>query len=126
MTAQQKRIILQNIETLSLDQIIGIVKSGNITLDEFIAAGLNQAFVAQIKSSLITEEERARIEQEKNEFINNIKNGKVNAELIKKHINDGGLTFDELSNMGLSNKLINWGSWFWKIYNALRYFKCSQ
>jgi hypothetical protein len=107
MTPQQKRIILQNIDTFSLEQIIDIIKSGKISLDEFIASGLNQNLVKQLKASLITQEERARIEKERNELIEKIKIGNVNAELIKKQINEGNLTFDDLKNMGIDNKLIN-------------------
>jgi hypothetical protein len=107
MTPQQKRIILQNIDTFSFQQIIDIIKSGKISLDEFIASGLNQNLVKQVKASLITQEERAKIDKERIELIQKITIGNVNAELIKKQINDENLTFDELRNMGIDNKLIN-------------------
>ena len=121
----QKRIILQNANTLEVSNIISIIEKGEISFDEFKQAGLAVDKYRQIESkiNLAEAQERAaaelarkeeeekiaklKIQEEKNEFLKKIVRKRVTVDEIRNNINNGYITFDDLEDEGISQRTIN-------------------
>ena len=101
----QKRIILQNANTLEVSNIISIIEKGEISFDEFKQAGLAVDKYRQIESkiNLAEAQERAaaelarkeeeekiaklKIQEEKNVFLKKIVRKRVTVDEIRNNIN---------------------------------------
>ncbi len=121
----QKRIILQNANTLEVSNIISIIEKGEISFDEFKQAGLAVDKYRQIESkiNLAEAQERAaaelarkeeeekiaklKIQEEKNEFLKKVVRKRVTVDDIRNNINNGYITFDDLEDEGISQRTIN-------------------
>ncbi|CAM3775000.1 GTPase [Flavobacterium gelidilacus] len=121
MTEIKKNNILINCNTIPVKNILDIIKNGEITLDEFITAGLSQETIkdvvlmqAKVKTETKTQEDIEALEKQKQINIDKIIKGKIFAEEIKGLINKKAITFDDISDAGVAPKIVN----------ALKYY-CS-
>lgn len=123
MTEIQKNNILLNCNIITAKDILDIVKSGDITIDEFKKAGLSQNSISELET---LEKNRMAIykkEQEEEELRNQISvhldrivRGKIYAEEIKSLINKNAITFDDILDAGIPTKTVN----------ALKYYCSSE
>lgn len=107
MDIHRKNILLQNCNGLETNQIIDIVKTGGISIDEFRTAGLDQNKILQIVNSLTSKEEEQNKANNKKELIDKLISGRVSADEIKANINNGNYSFDDLLNAGINSRIIN-------------------
>jgi hypothetical protein len=121
MTEIQKNNILINCNTIPVKNILDIIKNEEITLDEFITAGLSQEAIkevvlmqAKVKTETKTQEDIEALEKQKQIYIDKIVKGKIFAEEIKGLINKKAITFDDIFDAGVTPKIVN----------ALKYY-CS-
>lgn len=121
MTDIQKNNILFNCNTISIINILDIIEKGEITLDEFINAGLDSSKIEEIekerRKAINIEKEESEKEELKNQktvHLDKILKGRIFAEEIKGLINKRTITFDDILNAGISSKTVN----------ALKYY-CS-
>lgn len=117
MDIHRKKILLQNCNELETSQIIDIVKTGEISIEEFRTAGLDHNKILQIINLLASKEEaqnianRNKVEEElnanrKKELLNKVISGRVSADEIKANINNG-YSFDDLLDAGINNQIVN-------------------
>lgn len=117
MDIHRKNILLQNCNGLETNQIIDIVKAGEINIEEFKTAGLDQNKILQIINLLASIDEaqnianRKKEEEEfnanrKKELLNKVISGRVTADEIKANINNG-YSFDDLLDAGVNNRIVN-------------------
>lgn len=121
MTDIQKNNILFNCNTISIINILDIIEKGDITLDEFITAGLDPSNIEEIekerRKAINIEKEESEKEELKNQkkvHLDKILKGRIFAADIKKLINERAITFDDIIDAGVANKTVN----------ALKYY-CS-
>jgi GTP-binding protein EngB required for normal cell division len=121
MTDIQKNNILINCNTISIVNILDIIQEGEITLDEFITAGLDRSKIEEIEKerrkaiSIEKEEfEKEALKSQKTIHLEKILRGRIFAEEIKGLINKRTITFDDILDAGVANKTVN----------ALKYY-CS-
>jgi len=107
MDNHKKNILLQNCNNLEPNQIISIVQTGQITIEEFKAAGLSQNIINQILSSLTTKEQTEDKAAKKRELLERVVRGRVSADEIKANINNGNFSFDDLLDVGIQEKVVN-------------------
>lgn len=107
MDNHKKNILLQNCNNLESNQIISIVQTGEITIEEFKAAGLSQNIINQILSSLTTREQTENNAAKKRELLEKIARGRVSADEIKANINNGNFSFDDLLDAGINERVVN-------------------
>jgi hypothetical protein len=107
MDNHKKNILLQNCNGLEPNQIIAIVQSGEITIEEFKAAGLSQNIINQILSTLTTKEQTEDKAAKKRELLDKIVSGRVSADKIKENINNGNFSFEDLLYEGINEKIVN-------------------
>ena len=107
MDNHKKNILLQNCNNLESNQIISIVQSGEITIEEFKAAGLSQNLINQILSSLTTKEQTENNAAKKRELLEKVARGRVSADEIKANINNGNFSFDDLLDAGINERVVN-------------------
>jgi hypothetical protein len=107
MDNHKKNILLQNCNNLESNQIISIVQTGEITIEEFKAAGLSQNIINQILSSIITKEKTENDAETKRQLIEKVEKGRVSADEIKANINNGNFSFDDLLDAGINERVIN-------------------
>jgi hypothetical protein len=107
MDNHKKNILLQNCNNLESNQIISIVQTGEITIEEFKAAGLSQNIINQILSSLTTKEQTENNAARKRELLEKVIKGRVSADEIKANINSGNFSFDDLLDAGVNQRLVN-------------------
>jgi hypothetical protein len=103
----RKNILLQNCNGLDYSQIIAIVQTGEVTIEEFKAAGLKQEIINQILSSITTKEETEKNANRKKELLEKLISGKVSADEIKANINSGNFSFDDLLDAGIHERIVN-------------------
>lgn len=121
MTEIQKNNILLNCNTIPTNNILDIIKSGDITIEEFKTAGLSQNIIGELEAleknrmaiSLKQKEEEELINQ-KSVHLDRIVRGKIYAEEIKSLINKNAISFDDILDAGVPTKTVN----------ALKYY-CS-
>ena len=109
MDNHKKNILLQNCNNLEPNQIISIVQTGQITIEEFKAAGLSQNIINQILSSLTTKEQAEDKAAKKSELLEKVVRGRVSADEIKANINKQKIKNIKLihsSNLLLSKKTL--------------------
>jgi DNA replication protein DnaC len=107
MENHKKNILLQNCTTLEPSDIISIVKKGEITIEEFKAAGLSQNIIDQILSSITSKEQIENNAKRRREFLEKVISGRVSADEIKANINNGSFSFDDLLDAGISERVVN-------------------
>lgn len=107
MDNHKKNILLQNCNNLESNQIISIVQTGEITIEEFKAAGLSQNIINQILSSLTTKEQTENNAAKKRELLEKVSRGRVSADEIKANINNGNFSFDDLLDAGINERVVN-------------------
>lgn len=107
MDNHKKNILLQNCNNLESNQIISIVQTGEITIEEFKAAGLSQNLINQILSSLTTKEQTENNAAKKRELLEKVARGRVSADEIKANINNGNFSFDDLLDAGINERVVN-------------------
>jgi hypothetical protein len=107
MDNHKKNILLQNCNNLESNQIISIVQTGEITIEEFKAAGLSQNIINQILSSLTTKEQSENNAARKRELLEKVIKGRVSADEIKANINSGNFSFDDLLDAGVNQRVVN-------------------
>lgn len=110
----KKNNILLNCNTIPSANIALLVKDGKISIDEFIAAGLDLHIVKDVTANLkkINDDKNKESETEdlikqKQKHIERVLKKKIFAEEIKGLINRRAITFEELLDGGLSPKIIN-------------------
>ncbi|MGV1002253.1 hypothetical protein ACTS9U_12720 [Empedobacter falsenii] len=125
MNDVQKRIILQNANTLEVSNLISLIEKGEISIEEFKQAGLTVEKIRQIEGQINLEaaKERAaaeiarkeeeerlakfKIQEEKNEFLKKVVRKRVTVDEIRNKINNGYISFDDLEDEGISQRIIN-------------------
>ena len=107
MENHKKNILLQNCNGLESSQIIAIVQAGEITIEEFKAAGLSQNIINQILSALTSKEKTENNAAKKKELLEKVIRGRVSADEIKANINSGNFSFDDLLDAGINDRVVN-------------------
>jgi hypothetical protein len=114
MTDIQKNNILFNCNTISIINILKIIEEGEITLDEFITAGLDASKIEEIEKERRKainiekeESEKEEIKSQKTVHLDKILKGRIFAEEIKGLINKRAITFDDILDAGVSSKTVN-------------------
>ncbi len=125
MESHKKNIALQNCNQIGIDDLIKLIDNGDITIDEFIAAGLDQQTVGNLqrrKSEMDNlrlldiqridqerreEEQRKIIQEDKERLIQQILKKQIGADKIKRAIDSNIISFDELKESGLQSNLLN-------------------
>jgi GTP-binding protein EngB required for normal cell division len=114
MTEIQKNNILLNCNTIPEISILEIIKSGDITLDEFISAGINpdkiDAIQNEMKAAIQSEKielEKEEIKNQKSVHLDRILKGRISAAEINGLIISRAITFDDMIDAGLSVKTVN-------------------
>ncbi|SEB06553.1 hypothetical protein SAMN05443667_11921 [Flavobacterium gillisiae] len=107
MDIHRKNILLQNCNTLETGQIIEIVQTGEISIDEFRTAGLNQEKINQIINALTSKEQAQNNANKKQEYLDKAIKGRVSADQIKANINNGNYSFDDLLDAGINTRVVN-------------------
>jgi len=110
----RKQNILLNCNSLDTNALVNLIYGGEITIDEFIKAGLSSSKIEEVKQTVQEEEKKRRAEGDtlkrnelKKEQLDKIARGKVGAEKIKELLNSRAITFDDLEDEGLSKTLVN-------------------
>lgn len=107
MEPHRKNIILQNCNTLEINDLFELIQKGDITIEEFKAAGVDSNKLKQIVD-LSTSKEQAQINAAKKiELLEKVISRKASADEIKANINKGAYTFDDLLNAGINTRTIN-------------------
>lgn len=107
MENHKKNILLQNCNGLETSQIIAIVQAGQITIEEFTAAGLSQDKINQIVSSLTTKEQTESNAAKRKELLDKVVRGRVSADEVKSSINSGNFSFNDLLDAGINDRIVN-------------------
>jgi hypothetical protein len=107
MENHKKNILLQNCNGLETSQIIAIVQAGQITIEEFTAAGLSQDKINQIVSSLTTKEQTESNAAKRKELLDKVVRGRVSADEVKSSINSGNFSFNDLLDSGINDRIVN-------------------
>jgi len=107
MDNHKKNILLQNCNGLEPSQIIAIVQSGEITIEEFKAAGLSQNIINQILSSITSKEQTENNANRRKELLEKVIRGRVSADEIKANINNNNFSFDDLLDAGINDRVVN-------------------
>lgn len=107
MDNHKKNILLQNCNGLEPSQIIAIVQSGEITIEEFKSAGLSQNIINQILSSITSKEQTENNANRRKELIEKVIRGRVSADEIKANINNNNFSFDDLLDAGINERVVN-------------------
>ncbi len=123
MTEIQKNNILLNCNTIPTNNIIDIIKSGDITIEEFKTAGLSQNIIGELEALeknrmaiSLKQKEEEELRNQKSVHLDRIVRGKIYAEEIKSLINKNALTFDDILDAGVPTKTVN----------ALKYYCSSE
>lgn len=123
MTEIQKNNILLNCNTIPTNNILDIVKSGDISIEEFKKAGLSQNIISEIEvleknrmAISIKQKEEEELGKLKSVHLDRIVRGKIYAEEIKSLINKNAITFDDILDAGVPSKTVN----------ALKYYCSSE
>ena len=107
MENHKKNILLQNCNGLESSQIIAIVQAGEITIEEFKAAGLSNDKISQIISSLTTKEQTESNAAKRKELLDKVVKKRVSADEIKANINSGNFSFNDLVDAGINDRIVN-------------------
>lgn len=114
MDERKKNILLQNCNNLDTNQLIDVVKTGHISIDELRNAGLDLGKINQIVNSFINKEQEQRTKEQaqaiadrKNEWLERVIKGKASADEIKANINNRAYTFEDLEEAGINSRTIN-------------------
>ncbi len=107
MNIHKKNILLQNCNGLEPSQIIKIVQTGEITIDEFKDAGLSQNTINQIVSSLTSKVQIQSNANNKKELIEKVVKGRLSADEIKANIYNNHFSFDDLLDAGINERTVN-------------------
>lgn len=107
MENHKKNILLQNCNGLESSQIIAIVQTGEITIEEFKAAGLSQNLINQILSSLTTKKQKENNDAIRKDLLDKVVRGRVSADEIKANINGGNFSFNDLLDAGINERIVN-------------------
>ena len=113
MENHKKNILLQNCNGLESSQIIAIVQAGEITIEEFKAAGLSQNIINQILSALTSKEQAENNAAKKQELLEKVIRGRVSADEIKANINSGNFSFNDLVDAGINDRIVNSLKHYW-------------
>jgi Double-GTPase 1 len=103
MDTIRKNNILLNCNTIDTQGIINLIQNGDITLDEFVNAGLDGNTIVKLSQ----EKKRQEINGQKGEALNKILKGRITAEEIKGLVNSKTITFDDLLDEGLPQRTVN-------------------
>lgn len=106
MDQHRKNNILLNCNNLDIDDLIEIVKSGEITIAEFEQSGLSHNLLKQIVDFFKAIDTTETISNEKEELFKKIKKNKIPANDILSEINSKKISFDDLEDAGVSAKVI--------------------
>jgi hypothetical protein len=108
MELHTKNIFLQNCNTLSSEQLVEVVNTGSISIEELKEAGLSEEKLNSLLTLILAANKVIENKSEKDVFLNKIENRKVKADEIKLKINNKIISFDDLENLSsLSQKTIN-------------------
>ncbi|MBA4319914.1 MAG: hypothetical protein C0412_16060 [Flavobacterium sp.] len=107
MDTHKKNIILQNCNALDTSNLIEIIQKGDITIDEFRAAGIDPNKIKQIIELSATKEQAQIHADKKNELLKTAISKKASADEIKANINKGSYTFADLLDAGIHTRTIN-------------------
>lgn len=117
----KKNNILLNCNTIPVKDILEIIKSGDITVEEFKTAGLSQDIISELEAMEKSRAENSKKEKDLEELKNQktihldkILKGRILADEIKGLVNKRAITFDDILEAGLPLKTVN----------ALKYY-CS-
>lgn len=123
MTEIQKNNILLNCNTIPTNNILDIIKSGDITIEEFKTAGLSQNIIGELEALeknrmaiSLKQKEEEELRNQKSVHLDRIVRGKIYAEEIKSLINKNAITFDDILDAGVPSKTVN----------ALKYYCSSE
>ncbi|MEP6262020.1 MAG: hypothetical protein ABJ092_10615 [Gillisia sp.] len=124
MDQHKKNIALQNCNHLQIGDLIKLIENGNITLPEFIQAGLTntkvqelQAKIKQVESDQkresdrlekekMEEENRRNLLESRRQLIDQILRKQIGAEKIKRAIEADFISFNDLEAAGLNKTII--------------------
>lgn len=135
MTEVQKNIILLNCNSneLSIDDIMKIVESGEITIEEFRSAGLTQSKIFELEE---IEKRKKEIENQerkdedsiaqKSIYLDKILKGTISAIEIKGLINKRAITFDDITEAGLPIKTVNALKYYCSTEKITRSYKIEE
>jgi len=108
MKAFEKKQVLSQINTLKVNDLIELIESGDITLDEMVAEGLSGNAVEDINRHYESKRKNTVNESEVLELCSQIERGELNVEKIKNLILSEKVTEKYLLNhTSLSQDLIN-------------------
>ena len=108
MKAFEKKQVLSQINTLKVNDLIELIESGDITLDEMVAEGLSGNAVEDINRHYESKQKNTVNESEVLELCSQIERGELNVEKIKNLILSEKVTEKYLLNhTSLSQDLIN-------------------
>ena len=110
----KKRQTLLFCNDIATKDLIAIIQGGEITLDEFIQANLDQGKIVDIQNVIkSTEDERKKEDEmtkkknQKTDVVKDILRGRTGADKIQEQINAKSFSFDDLLDEGLSLKTVN-------------------
>jgi ribosome biogenesis GTPase A len=135
MTEVQKNIILLNCNSneLSIDDIMKIVESGEITIEEFRSAGLSQSKIFELeeiekRKKEIEDQERKDEDSiaQKTIYLDKILKGTISAIEIKGLINKRAITFDDITEAGLPIKTVNALKYYCSAEKITRSYKIEE
>lgn len=125
MDQHKKNIALQNCNQLQSEDLIKLIENGNITLPEFVQAGLTSSKVQELQSRIsqienenkreverldnekLEEEQKRILLDSKKQLIDQILRKQIGAEKIKRAIEANFISFNDLENSDLDRKTIN-------------------
>jgi hypothetical protein len=122
MNAVEKKQVLLICNTLSIKEILDLINEEGFTLDEFTNAGLNASKVDSIKKEFEKIDNTKKIESKQDELnkqkavhLDRILKKQIFAYEIEELIDERAISFEDISNIGVSLKIVN----------ALKYY-CSK
>lgn len=107
MDKHKKSILLQNCNSLELKQLLDVVGSGEVTIEDLREAGLDQNKLKQIIDSFAIIEEDKISKGKKEELIDLVIKKKLTAGDIYQYIHNKDFTFDDLLDAGINPKTVN-------------------
>ena len=99
MDLHTKNIFLQTCNTLSIEQVVEVIKSGNVNIDELKEAGLADSKIQLILNIIFSANSKSEQKSEKEKFVNQISKGRTKAEEIINKLNQGIISLDDLEDL---------------------------
>lgn len=117
MELHTKNIFLQNCNTVSSEQLVDVINTGAISIEELKEAGLSKEKLNSLLGLILAENTIKANKSEKEIFLSKIENRKVKADEIKLKINNKLISFEDLENLNSLSK---------KTINSLKYYTSSN